>query len=145
MTPTSPTWGDIREFLAADDWRELPSNERGGSQSDHIFFEKVLEDGRLLRSHVSHSKQKTLSAGRFRAIAREELEVSVPEFWECIRSGKPVARPVAVAEVAYQHPAWVVNVLVGQLHLSGDEVAKLSREEGERLVHEHWAGGSAKG
>ncbi|MCW3048718.1 MAG: cytotoxic translational repressor of toxin-antitoxin stability system [Solirubrobacterales bacterium] len=144
MTPTSPTWGDIRDFLAADKWRELPSGERGGSQTDHVWFEKVLDDGRVLRAKVSHAKQKTVSAGRFRAIARHErheLEVSVPEFWECIRSGQPVARPVEVEEVAYQHPTWAVNVLAGQMHMSGEDIAKLSREQAEQLVREHWQQG----
>lgn len=143
MTPTSPSWGDIRDFLAADRWQELPSAARGGSQTDHIWFAKTLPDGRLLQTKVSHSTKKTVSAGRFRAICRHELEVSVNEFWACARSGKPLDRPVPIDEPEYQHPAWVVNVLVGQLHMSGEEVAKLGREEAERLVHEHWAGGSA--
>ncbi len=141
MTPTSPTWGDIRDFLAADGWRELASGERGGSQSDHVWFEKLLDDDRLLRAKVSHAKQKTLSAGRFRTIARHELEVSVPEFWECIRSGKPVARPVEVEPLAYQHPTWVAKILSGQLHMSGEDIAKLSREEAEQLVQEYWRRG----
>lgn len=141
MTPTSPTWGDIRDFLAADGWRELPSGARGGSQTDHVWFEKVLDDRRVLRAKISHAKQKTVSAGRFRAIARHELEVSVPEFWECIRSGKPVERPVEVEDVAYQHPAWVVDVLSGRLHMSGEDIAKLSREQAEQLVYEHWRHG----
>ena len=137
MTPTSPTWGDIRAFLAADGWSELPSGARGGSQTDHVWFEKLVADRHVLRTKVSHAKQKTLSAGRFRAIARHELEVSVAEFWECIRSGKPVDRPVEVDEVVYQHPAWVVSVLAGQLHMSDVDIAKLSREAAERLVYEH--------
>ena len=141
MTPTSPTWGDIRAFLAADGWSELPSGARGGSQSDHLWFEKLLVDRRLLRTKVSHAKQKTISAGRFRAIARHELEVSVAEFWECVRSGRPVNRPVEVENVSYQHPAWVVSVLAGALQMSDAEIVKLSREDAERLVYEHWQRG----
>lgn len=57
----------------------------------------------------------------------------------CIRSGEPVDRPVPVEEVAYQHPAWVVNVLSGQLHMSDEDIAKLGREEAEQLVYKHWA------
>jgi hypothetical protein len=141
MTPTSPTWGDVRDFLAADRWSELPAGVRGGSRSDHAWFEKLLRDGRLLRAKVSHARQKTVSAGRFRAIARHELEVSVPAFSECIRSGRPVERPVEIEEAIYQHPAWVVSVLAGQLHMSDADIATLSREEAERLVHEHWQHG----
>ena len=144
MTATSPTWGDIRDFLRADDWRELPPGERGGTQSDHIWFEKVLPDGKVLRTKISHAKQMTVSAGRFRAVARHELEVSTEELWECIRRGEPVDRPAPVEEPVYQHPAWIVNVLSGQLHMSDDDIAKLGAQEAERLVHEHWSrpGGS---
>ena len=141
MTPKSPTWGDVRKFLAADKWQQLASSARGGPQTDHIWFQKALPDGRVLQAKISHSNKKTVSAGRFRTIARHELEVSVPEFWECIRTGKPVDRPVPLEEPEYQHPAWVVSVLVGRKHMSEDDVAKLSREEAERLVQDHWAGG----
>ena len=143
MTPKSPSWGDIRKFLAADQWRELPSASRGGSQTDHIWFEKAFADGRVLRTKISHSLRKTVSAGRFRAICRHELEVSVDEFWACVRSRKPVDRPVPVEELEYQHPAWVVDVLVGKLHMSGEDLAKLGRAEAERLVHEYWGRGQA--
>jgi hypothetical protein len=79
-----------------------------------------------------------VSAGRFRAITRHELEVSVAQFWQCIRSGEPVERPVELEEVSYQQPAWVVSVLAGQLHMSAEAIAKLGREDAETLVREHW-------
>jgi hypothetical protein len=137
VTATSPTWGDVRAFLAADGWSELRSAARGGSQTDHVWFEKLLLDGRVLRAEVSHATRKTVSAGRFRAIARHELEVSVPAFWECIRSRKPVNRPVEFEEATYQHPTWVVSVLAGQLHMSAEDIARLGRADAERRVHEH--------
>ena len=140
MTPIAPTWGDLEAFLRADDWRELPSGERGGSSSDHVFYETILPDGRVLQSHVSHSRQKGMSPGRFASILRVQLEVSKDEFWECIRSGVPVERPAPIErEDEVQHPAWIVAVLATDLHLSGEEIAALSLEEAERLVSEFWA------
>jgi len=140
VTPNSPTWSDVRDFLAADDWRELRSSERGGSSSDHVFYEKLLPDRRLLRTHVSHSASKTLSAGRFGTILREQLEVSRDEFWEAIRSGEPVSRPVPLDDpVAYRHPAWIVSVLVGQLHLDSAAVEALEPDEAEALVRDFWS------
>lgn len=94
MTPVAPTWGDIEAFLAADGWRQTP--QHGGERQRHVFYEKVLEDGRVLQTHVSHSAQKSLSPGRFSNILRYQLEVSKDEFWDCIRTGKPVDRPVPV-------------------------------------------------
>lgn len=140
MTPKSPTWGDIKEFLAADRWRKLPSNERGGKRAKHIFYEKVLPEGRTLETHVSHS-DKSLSAGLFGQILRMQLEVPRPEFWECIRSGVPVDRPVAVEPAPVEHDAWVIRGLVGELHMTADQIAPLSRQEAIDLVNQHWQKG----
>lgn len=140
MTASSPTWGDIERFVQADRWRQIPSSERGGRSSDHVFYDKTLPDGRLLQTHISHSRKKSMSPGRFGAILTRQLEVSRDEFWECIRSGRPVDRPVPLDEPDERlNPAWVVNVLVGELHLSAEQIAALSPEAAEQLVHDHWA------
>lgn len=142
MTPTSPTWADIKAFLAADGWRELPSGARGGSSADHIFYEKTLTDGRVLQTHVSHSARKSVSAGRFRAILRHQLEVSKDAFWDAIRTGTPVERPAPLeAPEPFQHPAWVVAVLTGRLHMGGEDIAKLSPDEAQARVQQFWTTG----
>lgn len=141
MTPNSPTWGDVKAFLAADEWRQFPSNERGGRRAKHIFYEKVLEGGRTLETHASHSDDKTVSAGRFSEILRTQLEVNRAEFWECIRSGKPVNRPVTVDQAPVEHDAWVIRVLVSELHMTTEQIAPLSREEAIDLVQKHWQQG----
>lgn len=140
MTPTSPSWADVEQFLGVDGWRQIPAGERGGRRQTHIFFEKLLPDGRLLQTHISHDRSKAISPGRFGTILREQLEVSRADFWEAIRSGEPVARPVDTEDEApVEHDAWVIAVLVGGLHMSAEEIEGLSEEEAVRLVHEHWA------
>jgi hypothetical protein len=140
VTPNAPTWGDVEDFLAADGWREIPSSERGGSRRRHVFYEKLLADGRVLQTHISHSRGKTMSPGRFSSLLRNDLEVSKDEFWACIRSGTPVDRPVLLDDPrVVEHDAWVVAVLVGELHISLAELGALSREEAEAVVHRHWA------
>lgn len=139
MTPSSPTWSDIRDFLDADGWREIEPGSPGGRRSRHLFYEKVLDDGRVLQTHVSHARQKTVSAGRFGAILRYQLEISREDFWECIRKREPVDRPVEVEVGPKEHEAWVVAVLVGELHLTPDELEALSAEEARKLVEEHWS------
>lgn len=66
-------------------------------------------------------------------------EISRADFWEAIRSGEPVSRPVDTEEATVEHDAWVIAVLVGELHMSAEEIEGLREEEGVRLVHEHWA------
>jgi hypothetical protein len=141
VTPSSPSWADIEKFLGVDGWRQIPAGERGGRRQSHIFFEKLLPDGRLLQTHVSHDRSKKISPGRFGLILREQLEVSRADFWEAIRSGEPVSRPVETEKGPVEHDAWVIAVLVGELHLSAEEIEGLTEEEAVRLVHEHWARG----
>lgn len=138
MTPASPSWADVEQFLGIDGWRQIPAGERGGCRQAHIFFEKLLADGRLLQTHISHDRSKKINPGRFGTILREQLEVSRADFWEAIRSGEPVARPVDTEEATVEHDAWVVAVLVGELHMSAKKIEGLSEEEAVRLVHEHW-------
>lgn len=139
MTPTAPTWAQVEEFLDADGWRRLEGGERGGKRSRHVFYEKTLDNGRVLQTHISHSSSKAMSPGRFSSILHHQLEVSQEEFWACIRSKTPVNRPVALDTPPVAHEAWVIDVLVRELHLTAAEIASLSPEEAQRRVHDHWA------
>ena len=133
MTPAAPTWDDVAAFLAADGWREIPKH--GGSRQRHVFYEKVLDDGHVLQTHVSHSGQKTMSPGCFSSIIRHDLEVSKAEFWECIRTGQPVDRPASVEDAPVEHEAWVVAVLASDLHMSAAEIEALTPEEAQQIVN----------
>lgn len=141
MTPTSPTWGDVERFLDADRWRKVRAGERGGRRQKHVHYETLLPGGRLLQTQISHSRRKTISPGRFSAILHEQLEVSREEFWKAVSTGEPVDRPAPVdeAEEVVEHEAWVVGVLVNQLHMSPEEIGRLTKKEAKRLVHEHWS------
>jgi hypothetical protein len=140
VTPNSPSWADVEQFLDVDGWRQIPAGERGGRRQSHIFFEKLLPDGRLLQTHISHDRSKAISPGRFGTILREQLEVSRADFWEAIRSGEPVARPVDTDDDAtIEHDSWVIAVLVGELHMSAEQIEALSEQEAVELVHRHWA------
>jgi hypothetical protein len=136
VTPNAPTWGDIEAFLAADGWSRVSASTRGGSRQRHVFYEKVLDDGRVLKTHVSHSSAKTMSPGLFGTVLSDQLEVSKSEFWDCVRLDKPVERPVPLdAKEVVEHEAWVVAVLVGELHMSADQLEALSCEEAEPLFN----------
>lgn len=140
MTPASPTWGDVERFLAADGWRQISTGERGGRRQRHLFFEKLLPGGRLLQTHISHDRRKSIGASRFGAVLRDQLEVSREEFWAAIDAGAPVARPVVLDEdEVVEHDAWVVRVLAGELHMSPDEIAALGEEEAKARVYSHWS------
>jgi hypothetical protein len=140
MTPSAPTWGEMEKFLLLDGWTRLPASSRGGSSENHIFFEKLLDSGELRQTHISHSRRGRPSAGRFASILRHQIKVSRAEFWEALSSGEPVARPAPVeAEQPVEHEAWVLAVLVGELHMTVEQIEVLDSERARQLVLDHWS------
>ncbi len=129
----TPTWGEVEEFCGYDGWKQRP-------ESGHRFFQKVLEDGRVLETHTSIGSSKTMSPGRFKAILRDQLKVTEDQFWEVLQTGKPAQRPAPVSvQEPSGHAACVVRVLKLELHKTEEEIGRLGREEARRLVEAHWS------
>lgn len=81
----TPTWAQVERFCRIDGWREV---RRGG----HVFYEKVLENGVVLRTHRSLSSHKTMSPGRFKAILRYQLGVTEEELWQTLATRQTADR-----------------------------------------------------
>ena len=81
----TPTWAQIERFWRIDGWREV-------RRSDHVFYEKVLAEGVVLRTHRSFSSRKTMSPGRFKAILRYQLRVTEEQFWLALDTRSAVDR-----------------------------------------------------
>jgi hypothetical protein len=81
----TPTWAEIERFCRIDGWTEA-------RRSSHVFYEKVLADGRVLRTHRSFASRKAMSAGRFKAILRYQLAVTEEQFWEVLETRTPAER-----------------------------------------------------
>jgi hypothetical protein len=128
----TPSWGQVELFCRIDGWQEV-------RRTDHVFFEKTLADGTVLRTHRSLASGKTMSAGRFKAILRDQLRVSANDFWRALETGEAVPRPSEPPTADPGLPAYLVRVLKTELHLSEPEIAKLEPSEAERLVHEQWS------
>jgi hypothetical protein len=128
----TPSWGEIEQFCRIDGWRE-------SRRTNHVFYEKVLADGTVLRTHRSFAGGKTMSPGRFKTILRNQLQVSEDDFWTALETKEPIARPSAPPEEEASLPVYVVRVLKHELHMSEAEIAELSPEEAQQLVHERWS------
>jgi hypothetical protein len=140
MTPSAPTWGEMEKFLQADGWTRLPASSRGGSSENHIFFEKLLDTGELLQTHISHSRRGGPSPGRFGVILRQQIKVSRAQFWEALSSGEPVPHPAPLdTEQQVEHEAWVLAVLTSELHMTAEQIEALDAEQAKQLVLDHWA------
>lgn len=99
----TPSWDEFREFLGYDDWEE-------DRASGHDFYEKVLPDGEILRTHASRSGSKTMSPGRFKAILSDQLGLSEAEFWEVLRTRSPAPRPSPAPEPGPRSlPLWLAK------------------------------------
>jgi hypothetical protein len=81
----TPTWGEVERFCTIDGWTEV-------RRTGHVFYEKVLPSGTLLRTHRSFASRKTMSPGRFKAILRFQLLVTEEQFWRALETGRPVDR-----------------------------------------------------
>lgn len=81
----TPTWAEIEQFCRIDGWVEV-------RRTGHVFYEKVLPNGTVLRTHRSYSSKKTTSPGRFHAILRHQLGATADEFWQALETRKPVDR-----------------------------------------------------
>jgi hypothetical protein len=127
-----PNWGEVEAFCHADGWRQVRS-------TDHVFWEKVLGSSEVLQTHRSFSSDRPLSPGQFGFVLRTQLKVSREDFWRAVETGQPIERPSAAPAEPLALPLWVVTVLVDELHLSQEEISRLSPEEAIDRVHQHWS------
>ena len=66
-----PSFDDLRRFVEIDTWEEL-ERVRGGA-GDHRRYRKVLADGTILRTRVSHGSGEIGDAGLWKRIWRDQL------------------------------------------------------------------------
>ena len=132
MSPSYPSarWSDIDAFCAADDWRP-------DDPTDHYFWEKTLPEGEVLHTKRSFSDDE-IGEDLFRQILRVQLKVTRAQFWNTIKTGTPVDRPVEPLEEVQAYEPWVMKHLLLRGY-SEDQIRELTPEEAKLLVHELWS------
>jgi hypothetical protein len=127
----------MEAFCRIDGWEEVDQ----GRSPDHRYYRLVLDDGSVLETRVSHSSRKTMSPGRWKAILRDQLQVSDDDFWTALRTKEAVRRPGAppAEEEIKQVPAWVVAVLSSRLGMAPADIARLGRDRAIQLAQETWS------
>ena len=135
-----PKFADLRRFCEIDGWEEL-QGARGGT-GDHRRFRKVLGDGTILRTRVSHGSGEIADPGLWRRIWREQLGLeSEDEFWQALRSGRSVDRggEPAAPPAGPSTPGWVVAGLI-RAGRTEEEIRSLGADAATQLLQEIWAG-----
>lgn len=130
-----PTFGEITQFLQHDkDWES-------DRKSDHIFYEKRLDNGDVLSTHVSKALDKSPGRERFAQILKYQLKVTEDEFWAVIREKRPARRERAAAPSAPKAPALSLSLVVQlqkQLGLTEKDMKGMTKEEAVRRLQEHY-------
>lgn len=127
-----PRHSDLRRFCEVDGWEETTKSRRN---PDHTRYRKLLDDGRVLRTKVSHGRDSIDDPSLWKRIWRDQLALdSEDEFWEALSAKRPVDRSAATppAPTGPSKPAWLVNSLIFTAGLPEGEVAELSVKEAER-------------
>lgn len=125
----TPTWGQIEKFCKADGWQPVRS-------TNHLFYEKPLPDGTVLRTHVSHARNKGMSEDTFRLILRHQLKVSAAAFWDALKTGRPAIRPSPPPPAPRPAlPAPLAWQLRRQAGMSEEAVARVTKEEAVRILN----------
>jgi hypothetical protein len=70
-----PKFGDLKRYCEKNGWVLL-------RDTDHWYYEKVLADGTVLRTKVSHALAKEIPTGIWEKILKKQLHITEQEFWK---------------------------------------------------------------
>ena len=125
----TPTSSELREFLKYDRGWE-PSRD-----SAHDHYEKVLENGTVLSTHVSWGKKKTVSARTFKLILEKQLAVTEEQFWDTIRLKTPQRTSVVVVEASNDPLTLALRrELMRRLHYTDEQMIDMTGTQAKQLL-----------
>lgn len=73
-----PTFRDLKRYVERDRWTRVRS-------TDHWYYEKVLPDGRVLRTKVSRALHREIPRHLWERILKHQLQTTEDEFRKSIR------------------------------------------------------------
>ena len=115
---------------------------RGRTGTHHVTYELVLDDGRVVRTRVSHPPDRTgYGPSLWAHLLRDQLGVSEEAFWACVRQGRPPDRGRRPAP-ADALPAEVAHLLIVKVGLPERDVAAMTKTEALARLQRFWAEGS---
>jgi hypothetical protein len=70
-----PKFRDLKKYCEKNGWVIIRN-------TDHWYYEKVLADGTLLQTKVSHAVHKEIPSNLWKFILKKQLKISEDEFWK---------------------------------------------------------------
>lgn len=141
MTHPAASKADHERFCRHENW-DLVRNARGGGVGHHLTFELLLADGRILRTRISRPVRSTDTYGPslFAHILSDQLEVTVEQFWACVRDRVLPPRPEGKADPpARALPASLVHQLITVARIPEQRIAEMTKEEAVAVMTEVWS------
>ena len=140
MSYPTPTRRDHLRFCEIEGWTVVRSGT-GSRSTHHETYELELPDGRILRTRISRSPNRTsYGAALWSHILRNQLQASSEEFWQCVRTGEPPARSSPTAPQG-AIPTDLAHLLKNRIGLRDDEIAEMSRQAAIERAQQYWMTG----
>lgn len=70
-----PKFRDLKKYCEKNGWVMIRN-------TDHWYYEKVLADGTVLQTKVSHAVHKEIPSNIWKLILKKQLKISEEEFWK---------------------------------------------------------------
>jgi hypothetical protein len=70
----APKYRDLKKYCEKNGWVMIRN-------TDHWYYEKVLADGSLLQTKISHAVHKEIPSNIWKLILKKQLKISEDEFW----------------------------------------------------------------
>ncbi len=134
-----PRYADLRRFCEIDAWEELTG--ASGRTGDHRRYRKILPNGAILRTKVSHGSGLIEDPDLWHRIWRDQLGLeSEHQFWDALRARRPVPRGEAEPEppTGPSIPAWAVAGLLRE-GVAEEEIRGLSSDDAQRRLGRIWS------
>jgi hypothetical protein len=138
VTWPAPARSDHEAFCTTEGWEQV-RDAQGRTGTHHLTYELRLHDGRILRTRISHSPDRsTYGKSIWAHILRDQLDISEAEFWACVQDKVKPDRgePRVPAEAL---PAELVHLLITQIGLGNAEISKMSKADAITRMQEHWS------
>ena len=140
MSYPAPTRRDHLRFCEIEGWTVVRSGT-GSRSTHHETYELELHDGRILQTRISRPPNRTgYGAALWSHILRYQLQTSPEEFWQCVRTGEPLARSTPAAPQG-AIPTDLAHLLKNWVGLSDDQLAEMSKQAAIERAQQYWMTG----
>lgn len=136
------TRDDHESFCKIEHWKPV-LNALGQKVRHHANYELALHDGRILRTRISRPVDRTTyGASLWGAILKDQLEVTVDQFWACVKDGSlPDRGTPEVPQNAL--PLELVILLTRTAKIPEETVAAMTKEEAVKAMNDFWTASTA--